>query len=237
MLQVLSGIAQSGGKFSGDIRLLAHLKEADEPFEDRQIGSSAMAYKRNPMRSERMASLCRYLICQTQNAALTASTQWLERTLDDSANRRLCIPESFLAADAILNLYLNIIRGLNLYPAVMDRHLKEELPFLATENILMYCVEEKGLDRQNLHEAIRRHSMKASEQVKAYGRDNDLLERIRQDESFRLSPEELDRLCDPVSFTGMAESQTERFLSEVVAPVLTENRSWIDTDDAGIVNV
>lgn len=167
VLQVLSGIAQSASKFSSDIRLLSHLKEVDEPFESGQIGSSAMAYKRNPMRSERIASLSRYVICDLQNAAVTASAQWFERTLDDSANRRISIPEAFLATDGILTLYLNVIRGLTVYPKMAEKHLADELPFLATENILMYCVKEKGGDRQALHEAIRQHSVAARQRGQA----------------------------------------------------------------------
>jgi adenylosuccinate lyase len=225
VLQVLSGIAQSAAKFSNDIRLLSHEKEVDEPFEDKQIGSSAMAYKRNPMRSERMASLARYVMCDLQNAAMTSSGQWFERTLDDSANKRLSVPEGFLAADAILGLYINIISGLKVYPAVIKKHLDEELPFMATENILMYCVREKGGDRQTLHEAIRRHSVAAAEQVKLYGRPNDLLERIMADSAFGLTPEELDKLTDPATFTGMAEHQTEKFLREDVAPVLEAHKA------------
>ena len=171
VLQVLSGIAQSACKFAGDIRLLSHLKELEEPFESGQIGSSAMAYKRNPMRSERIAALARYVMCDLQNAAFTASSQWLERTLDDSANRRIAIPEAFLACDGILNLYENIVSGLRLFPAVMQKHLREELPFLATENILMFCVKEKNGDRQLLHERLRVHAVAAAEQVKVYGRE------------------------------------------------------------------
>lgn len=220
VLQVLSGIAQSASKFSSDIRLLSHMKEVDEPFESSQIGSSAMAYKRNPMRSERIASLSRYVICDLQNAAVTASAQWFERTLDDSANRRISIPEAFLATDAILNLYINIVRGMKVYPAVVEKHLTAELPFMATENILMYCVKHKGGDRQALHEAIRQHSVKAAEQVKLYGKDNDLLERIKADPAFNLSREELEQLTDPATFTGMAEHQCEKFLNEQVRPVL-----------------
>ena len=220
VLQVLSGIAQSASKFSSDIRLLSHLKEVDEPFESKQIGSSAMAYKRNPMRSERVASLSRYVICDLQNAAVTASAQWFERTLDDSANRRISIPEAFLATDAILNLYINIVRGMKVYPAVIAKHLNEELPFMSTENILMYCVKNKGGDRQALHEAIRRHSVAAAEQVKLYGRDNDLLERIKADPAFSLTDEEMAQLTDPATFTGMAERQCETFLRDTVKPVL-----------------
>ena len=220
VLQVLSGIAQSASKFSSDIRLLSHLKEVDEPFESKQIGSSAMAYKRNPMRSERVASLSRYVICDLQNAAVTASAQWFERTLDDSANRRISIPEAFLATDAILNLYINIVRGMKVYPAVIAKHLNEELPFMSTENILMYCVKNKGGDRQALHEAIRRHSVAAAEQVKLYGRDNDLLERIKADPAFSLTDEEMAQLTDPATFSGMAERQCETFLRGTVKPVL-----------------
>lgn len=225
VLQVLSGIAQSAGKFSNDIRLLSHLKEVDEPFEEKQIGSSAMAYKRNPMRSERIASLARYVMCDLQNTAVTASAQWLERTLDDSANKRIAVPEAFLAADAILNLYINIVRGMKVYPAVIRKHLEEELPFMATENILMYCVKEKGGDRQELHEAIRQHSVKAAEQVKMYGKENDLLERIRSDKSFSLSGEEMKELLDPEKFTGMAQHQCETYIQGKVLPVLEKNKN------------
>lgn len=220
VLQVLSGIAQSASKFSSDIRLLSHMKEVDEPFESDQIGSSAMAYKRNPMRSERIASLSRYVICDLQNAAVTASAQWFERTLDDSANRRLSIPEAFLATDAILNLYINIVRGMKIYPAVIAKHLNAELPFMATENILMYCVRHKGGDRQVLHEAIRQHAVQAAQQVKLYGQDNDLLQRIKADPVFSLTEAELSSLTDPATFTGMAERQCEKFLAEQVKPIL-----------------
>jgi len=228
VLQVLSGIAQSAAKFSNDIRLLSHEKEVDEPFESKQIGSSAMAYKRNPMRSERMASLARYVMCDLQNAAMTSSGQWFERTLDDSANKRISVPEAFLATDAILGLYINIISGLKVYPAVVKKHLDEELPFMATENILMYCVKEKGGDRQTLHEAIRRHSVAAAEQVKMYGRPNDLLERIMGDSTFGLTQDELVKLTDPATFTGMARHQTETYLETVVRPVLDAHK-----DDLG----
>ena len=227
VLQVLSGIAQSASKFSSDIRLLSHLKEVDEPFEEKQIGSSAMAYKRNPMRSERIASLARYVICDLQNTAITASTQWFERTLDDSANKRLSVPEAFLATDAILNLYINVIRGLKVYPAVIKKHLDAELPFMATENILMYCVKNKGGDRQKLHEAIRKHSVKAAEQVKAYGKDNDLIERIKADESFGLTESEIESSLEPEKFTGMAEYQCEKFVTETVKPLLESNQQRI----------
>ena len=220
VLQVLSGVAQSASKFATDLRLLSHLKELDEPFESGQIGSSAMAYKRNPMRCERICSLARYLICDAQNAAVTAATQWLERTLDDSANRRISLPEAFLCADAILNLVINVARGMKLYPAMCEKHLREELPFMATENILMFCVKEKGLDRQSLHEAIRRHSVAAAERVKLEGGENDLLERIAADPVFRLTRGELDALADPAKFTGMAERQCEKYLSGTVRPLL-----------------
>lgn len=222
VLQVLSGIAQSVSKFSNDIRLLSHLKEVDEPFEEKQIGSSAMAYKRNPMRSERMASLARYVLCDLQNTAVTASAQWFERTLDDSANKRLSVPEAFLAVDAILNLYINVIRGLKVYPAVIKKHLDEELPFMATENILMYCVKNKNGDRQLLHEAIRQHSVKAAEQVKLYGKANDLLDRIKEDSIFQLTEDEINMLMNPEKFTGMAEHQCEKFLAETVEPLLAK---------------
>ena len=227
VLQALSGIAQSASKFAGDIRLLSHLKEVDEPFEAKQIGSSAMAYKRNPMRSERIASLSRYVISDLTNPAVTAASQWLERTLDDSANRRISIPEAFLAADGILNLYLNVISGMRVYPAVMKKHLLEEMPFMATENILMYCVKNKGGDRQALHEAIREHSVKAAEQVKLYGKENDLLDRIKADPVFDLSEEELASLCDPNTFTGMAAQQTEEYLEGTVRPILEANKELL----------
>ena len=224
VLQVLSGIAQSASKFSSDIRLLSHLKEVDEPFEEKQIGSSAMAYKRNPMRSERIASLARFVICDLQNTAITASAQWFERTLDDSANKRLAVPEAFLATDAILNLYINVIRGLKVYPAVIKKHLDAELPFMATENILMYCVKTKGGDRQELHEAIRKHSIMAAEQVKLYGNENDLIERIRKDDTFGLTAMELEILLDPAKFTGMAKFQCEKFVNETVKPFLNQEQ-------------
>ena len=223
VLQVLSGIAQSASKFSSDVRLLSHLKEVDEPFASKQIGSSAMAYKRNPMRSERIASLARFVINDVQNAAFTAASQWLERTLDDSANRRLSIPEAFLAVDGIMNLYINVISGLRAYPAVAQKHLLEELPFMASENILMYCVKHKGADRQTLHERIRVHSVAAAEQVKLHGAENDLLERIMTDEAFGLTEEELKKLCAPETFTGMAGHQTEKFIKEYLDPVIGKN--------------
>lgn len=224
VLQVLSGVAQSASKFAGDVRLLCHLKEVDEPFEAGQIGSSAMAYKRNPMRCERIASLSRYVICNVQNTAVTAASQWLERTLDDSANRRITLPEAFLAIDAVLNLYINVARGMTVHEAVCRKHLQDELPFMATENILMYCVRHKGADRQTLHEHIRRHSMDAAAQVKEYGRENDLLARILADPAFNLTAQELDTLLHPESFTGLARQQCRAFLREEIEPLLEQNR-------------
>ena len=231
VLQVLCGIAQSASKFAGDIRLLSHLKEVEEPFESGQIGSSAMAYKRNPMRSERIASLSRYVICDLQNTAVTAASQWLERTLDDSANRRIAIPEAFLAIDGVLNLYGNVIGGLRTFPAVMEKHLREELPFMASENILMYCVKEKNGDRQELHEHIRRHSIAAAEQVKLYGKANDLLERILADPAFDLTQDELDAVADPSAFTGMAAQQVDAFLAQEIRPLLDENAGSMTAAD------
>ena len=194
-----------------------------------------MAYKRNPMRSERIAALSRYVMCDLQNAAFTASSQWLERTLDDSANRRIAIPEAFLACDGILNLYENIVSGLRLFPAVMQKHLREELPFLATENILMFCVKEKNGDRQLLHERLRVHAVAAAEQVKGYGRDNDLLQRIAADPAFGLTTGELEELAEPSTFTGMAGSQCTRYLHDVIKPILEQNRA--DMQSADEINV
>jgi len=228
VLSVLSGIAQSAAKFSNDIRLLSHLKEIEEPFEAGQIGSSAMAYKRNPMRSERIASLARYVIVNTQNPAFTASAQWLERTLDDSANGRISIPEAFLAVDGILSLYINIVSGLTVYPRMIKKHLDEELPFMATENILMYCVK-KGGDRQALHERIRRHSIAAAGKVKQEGGENDLLKRILEDKAFGLTEEELNTITDVRRFTGRAKEQTEEYLSDI-AVILDENKDLLGVD-------
>ncbi len=224
VLAVLSGIAQSAAKFSNDIRLLQHLKEVEEPFEKNQIGSSAMAYKRNPMRSERIASLARYVIVNSLNPCVTAATQWLERTLDDSANRRLCIPEAFLATDGILNLYANVADGLVVYPNVIRSHLESELPFMATENILMDAVKRGG-DRQKLHERIRVHSMAAARIVKEEGGKNDLLDRIAADPAFGVTRAELGRAVRPERFVGRAPQQTEEFLKEKVRPVLEKYRS------------
>ncbi|MCL2071875.1 MAG: adenylosuccinate lyase [Oscillospiraceae bacterium] len=212
-LSVLSGIAQSGYKFSNDVRLMSHLKELDEPFESGQVGSSAMPYKRNPMRSERIASLARYVTVNALNPALTASAQWLERTLDDSANRRIAIPEAFLATDAVLSLMINIAGGMTVYPNVTEKHLREELPFMATENILMHCVK-KGGDRQLLHERIRIHSIAAAAEVKQGG-VNDLIELILEDEEFDISRHELNSLLNTENFTGRAKEQTEEFLHTV----------------------
>ncbi len=226
VLNVLAGIAQSAHKFSNDIRLLQHLKEIEEPFEKSQIGSSAMAYKRNPMRSERMASLSNYVMSTLMNPMLVASTQWFERTLDDSANKRLSVPESFLAIDGILDLYLNVVDGLVVYPKVIEKHLMAELPFMATENIMMDAVKAGG-DRQELHERIRELSMQAGENVKKYGRENNLLELIAADPTFHLSLEDLQASMDPSRYTGRAKEQTEEFLAEVIQPVLEENRELL----------
>ena len=213
-LSVLSGIAQSAHKFSNDIRLMSHLKEVDEPFEAGQVGSSAMAYKRNPMRSERIASLSRYVMIDALNPAMTASEQWFERTLDDSANRRISIPEAFLAVDGILSLVVNILSWMTVYPGVIRRHLNDELPFIATENILMHCVK-KGKDRQVLHEAIRTHSVAAAKAIKEHGADNDLIDRLAADPSFGATKEELLGIISQGGFTGRAAQQTEEYLAAV----------------------
>ena len=226
---VLCGIAQSAAKFSNDIRLLSHLKEFDEPFEAGQIGSSAMAYKRNPMRSERIASLARYVIADATNPAVTAATQWFERTLDDSANRRISIPEAFLAVDGILSLYINVISGGSVYPKMSERHLREELPCIATENILMDCAK-RGADRQEMHEAIRQYSVEVAKNIKLEGKENDLLDRLVADERFRLTREDLDRILDVRKFVGRAPEQTEEFLRDCVDPVLRENASEQDVE-------
>ena len=223
MLNVLSCIAQSAAKFSNDIRLLQHLKEVEEPFEKGQIGSSAMAYKRNPMRSERIASLSRYVITDALNPAITSSVQWFERTLDDSANKRLSIPEGFLAIDGILDLCMNVVDGLVVYPKVILKHMMAELPFMATENIMMDAVKAGG-DRQELHERIRELSMIAGKHVKEEGRDNDLLDLIAADEMFHLTKEELEKTMDPSKYTGRASVQVDAFLKNVVNPVLEANK-------------
>ncbi len=226
VLNVLSGIAASAHKMSNDIRLLQHMKEIEEPFEDTQIGSSAMAYKRNPMRCERIASLSRYVLTDAMNPALTSSEQWLERTLDDSANRRMSIPEAFLAVDGILDLCLNVVEGLNVYPKVIEKHLTDELPFMATENILMDAVKAGG-DRQELHERIRELSMQAGRRVKEEGKDNNLLELIAQDPAFNLTMEDLERSLDPSLYIGCAPEQTERFVKTEADPVLEANADLI----------
>ena len=219
VLSVLSSIAQSAHKFSNDIRLLQHLKEVEEPFEKSQIGSSAMAYKRNPMRSERMASLANYVISDVMNPAIVAATQWFERTLDDSANKRISVPEAFLAVDGILDLYLNITEGLVVYPKVIESHLMNELPFMATENIMMDAAK-RGADRQELHEHVRVHSMAASKVIKEEGGENDLLERIANDPIFGVTLDELKGIVDPHKYVGRAPRQTEIFLHDVVKPIL-----------------
>lgn len=226
VLSVLAGIAQSAHKFSNDIRLLQHLKEIEEPFEKSQIGSSAMAYKRNPMRSERIASLSNYVMSALMNPMLVSSTQWFERTLDDSANKRLSVPESFLAIDGILDLYLNVVDGLVVYPKVIEKRLMSELPFMATENIMMDAVKAGG-DRQELHERIRTLSMEAGKNVKVNGGENNLLELIAADPAFNLSLEDLKASMDPSRYTGRAKEQTEEFLSEVIRPVLKENEALL----------
>ncbi len=230
VLNVLAGIAQSASKMATDIRLLAHMKEFDEPFEANQIGSSAMAYKRNPMRCERIVSLSRYVLNDAKNAADTAASQWLERTLDDSANRRISIPEAFLATDAILNIAINVIKGGRIYPKVMEKHIKEELPFIASENILMDAVSRGG-DRQELHEAIRQYSQKAAAKVKLEGGDNDLLESLLSDERFGLTEESLKKVLDLNKFVGCAPLQTEEFLRDFARPALTNNPDLIGRED------
>lgn len=223
VLNVLAGIAASAHKFSNDIRLLQHLKEVEEPFEKNQIGSSAMAYKRNPMRSERIASLARYVMVDALNPAITSATQWFERTLDDSANKRLSVPEAFLAIDGILDLYLNVADGLVVYEKVIERRLMSELPFMATENIMMDAVKAGG-DRQELHEKIRTLSMEAGKRVKQEGLDNNLLELIAEDPAFGMTLEELKGKMDPKQYTGRSEQQVEEFVAEVIQPILNENK-------------
>lgn len=223
---ILAGIAASAHKMSNDIRLLQHLKEVEEPFEKSQIGSSAMAYKRNPMRSERIASLSRYVMVDALNPAITSATQWFERTLDDSANKRLSIPEGFLAIDGILDLCLNVVDGLVVYPKVIEKHMMAELPFMATENIMMDAVKAGG-DRQELHERIRELSMEAGKTVKVEGKDNNLLELIAADPAFNLSLEDLQRSMDPKKYIGRAKEQTERFVNTVVQPILDSHKELL----------
>ena len=223
VLNVLAGIAASAHKFSNDIRLLQHLKEVEEPFEKSQIGSSAMAYKRNPMRSERIASLSRYVMIDALNPAITSATQWFERTLDDSANKRLSVPEGFLAIDGILDLCLNVVDGLVVYPKVIEKRLMSELPFMATENIMMDAVQAGG-DRQELHERIRELSMEAGRNVKVEGKDNNLLELIAADPAFNLTLDELKKTMDPAKYTGRASVQVDQYLTKVIRPLLEENK-------------
>ena len=223
VLNVLAGIAASATKFSHDIRLLQHLKEVEEPFEKSQIGSSAMAYKRNPMRSERIASLSRYVIADALNPAITSSVQWFERTLDDSANKRLSVPEGFLATDGILDLVVNVVDGLVVYPKVIRKHLMAELPFMATENIMMDAVKAGG-DRQELHERIRQLSMEAGRNVKVEGKDNNLFDLIAEDPAFPLGKEELEASLDPSKYVGRAPQQVTAYLNDFVRPMLTENK-------------
>lgn len=223
VLSVLSGVAQSAHKFSNDMRLLQHLKEIEEPFEKSQIGSSAMAYKRNPMRCERMAALANYVISDLNNAAVTSSTQWFERTLDDSANKRLSISEGFLAVDGILQLYMNVTANMVVYPKVIEKHIMAELPFMATENIMMDAVKAGG-DRQELHEKIRVHSMAAGAVVKNEGKENDLLERIAADESFGLTLEQLKARMNPAEYVGRAPGQTREFVRDYLDPIFEENK-------------
>ena len=226
VLNVLAGIAASATKMSNDIRLLQHLKEVEEPFEKNQIGSSAMAYKRNPMRSERIASLSRYVIVDALNPAITSATQWFERTLDDSANKRLSIPEGFLAIDGILDLCLNVVDGLVVYPEVIRKHMMAELPFMATENIMMDAVKAGG-DRQELHERIRTLSMQAGKAVKEEGKENNLLELIAADDAFGLTLDELKESMDPSKYVGRSTRQVEVFLRDVINPILDENKELL----------
>lgn len=226
VLNVLAGIAASAHKMSNDIRLLQHLKEVEEPFEKSQIGSSAMAYKRNPMRSERIASLSRYVMLDALNPAITSATQWFERTLDDSANKRLSVPEGFLATDGILDLCLNVVDGLVVYPKVIEKRLMSELPFMATENIMMDAVKAGG-DRQELHERIRELSMEAGKNVKVEGKENNLLELIAADAAFNLSLEDLQKTMDPAKYVGRSKEQVDAFLQKVIRPVLEKNKELL----------
>lgn len=229
VLNTLSEIAQSAYKFSNDLRLLQSMKEIEEPFEKNQIGSSAMAYKRNPMRSERISSLARFVIVNSLNPAITASTQWFERTLDDSANKRLSISEAFLALDAVLNLYINVSSNLVVYEKVIASHVNEELPFMATENILMEAVKRGG-DRQELHERIRLHSMEAAKRVKEMGLENDLISRISADEAFGMTIEEINSILSGENFIGRASGQVDDFVNEVVKPILDENKNLLGVE-------
>lgn len=226
VVNALAGIAQSAGKFSNDLRLLANFKEMEEPFEAQQIGSSAMPYKRNPMRSERITSLSRYVMANSLNPQFTAATQWFERTLDDSANKRIAVAEAFLATDAILKIMLNVCDGLVVYPKVIAQRVMRELPFMATENIMMSAVK-KGGDRQELHERLRQHSVAAANVVKQEGGENDLISRICSDPAFGLSREEIDAILDPAAFTGRSAAQVKEYLRDVVTPVLESNRELL----------
>ncbi len=227
VLNTLSEVAQSAYKFSNDLRLLQSMKEMEEPFEKNQIGSSAMAYKRNPMRSERIGALARYVIVDSLNPAITAATQWFERTLDDSANKRISVAEAFLALDGVLNLYINISENMVVYDKVIRAHVDNELPFMATENIMMESVKRGG-DRQELHERIRVHSMEATKRVKGEGLDNDLIKRIIADDSFKLTEEEILNIINPKLFTGRAENQVVEFIDEYVNPIIDKYKEAID---------
>lgn len=234
ILNTLSEIAQSAYKFSNDIRLLQSMKEIEEPFEEKQVGSSAMAYKRNPMRSERMGALARYVIVDSLNPAITASTQWFERTLDDSANKRIAVSEAFLALDGVLNLYINISKNLVVYEKVISAHVNNELPFMATENILMECVMRGG-DRQDLHERIREHSMDAAKQVKTLGLPNDLIERIIKDNSFNMNKNEIESILNPNNFIGRAPNQVIDFIENIVNPIINSNKDLIGINSEVLV--
>ncbi|MCI6908718.1 MAG: adenylosuccinate lyase [Clostridiales bacterium] len=223
VLNTLSGIAQSASKFANDLRLLQHLKEIEEPFEKSQIGSSAMPYKRNPMRSERITSLARYVMVDSLNPAVTSATQWFERTLDDSANKRISIPEAFLAVDAILNIYANVVSGLVVYPKVIERHILDELPFMVSENIMMDAVSRGG-DRQELHERIREHAMAAGREVKEFGRANDLIDRIASDPAFGLTKEQITAHLNPADYVGRAPEQVDAFLENCLLPRVADAR-------------
>lgn len=234
ILSVLSQIAQSAYKFANDVRILQSFKEIEEPFEKTQIGSSAMAYKRNPMRSERICSLARYVMSLPTNAANTAATQWMERTLDDSANRRLVMAQSFLSIDAILEIFMNVVDGIVVYDKIIEKHIMAELPFMSTEVILMECVKAGG-NRQELHERIRVHSMDAAMQVKKFGKDNDLIERIKSDPAFAAISDKIDSILNPVNFIGRAKEQTIEYVNEVIKPILDQNKDVLGAK--GQVNV
>ncbi|WP_300451025.1 adenylosuccinate lyase [Fusobacterium sp.] len=231
IMNLLANIAQSAHKFTNDLRLLQHLKEIEEPFEKKQIGSSAMAYKRNPMRSERISSLAKFVIALQQSTAMTASTQWFERTLDDSANKRLSLPQAFLAVDAILIIWKNVLDGLVVYPKMIEKHIMAELPFMSTEYIIMECVKNGG-DRQELHERIRVHSMEAGKMVKVEGKENDLIERILNDKGFNLDKERLLEILAPKNFIGFAPEQTEEFVNIEIKPILEKYRDRLGMDAA-----